>query len=185
MQKSNLRIVRTVPADKTTEPAGESGVQPEDIREVHSHHMAIQQCLEYLDKYDWKRWWKLKTIALSAKHIHQHRSKHIVAIASKLAADLFELDNDCTEHPHHENNYTRFLVVQREDAAEPVTGADKASVNFHTDHSVVKVLPKCLQNCGRRYQPVSETAKLPRFPGRLDTAFMQIWNLILLNNSIQ
>src|SRR4029077_9429815 len=32
-------------------------------------------------------------------------------------------------------NYTRFLVIQREDIAEKVEQANKASVNFHTDHS--------------------------------------------------
>jgi prephenate dehydratase len=30
------------------------------------------------------------------------------------------------------NNYTRFLVLQREDMVQPVEDADKASVNFHT-----------------------------------------------------
>ena len=33
------------------------------------------------------------------------------------------------------NNYTRFLVLQREKAAMTVGEANKASVNFHTDHS--------------------------------------------------
>jgi prephenate dehydratase len=33
------------------------------------------------------------------------------------------------------NNYTRFLVLQRANEVKPVENADKASVNFHTDHS--------------------------------------------------
>jgi prephenate dehydratase len=33
------------------------------------------------------------------------------------------------------NNYTRFLVLQPEEVAQPVIDADKASVNFNTDHS--------------------------------------------------
>jgi prephenate dehydratase len=43
------------------------------------------------------------------------------------------------------NNYTRFLIIQREEAAGKVENADKASVNFHTDHSrgsLAKVLTK-------------------------------------------
>jgi len=43
------------------------------------------------------------------------------------------------------NNYTRFLVLQRQDVAQPVNDANKASVNFHTDHSrgsLAKVLTK-------------------------------------------
>src|SRR4029077_6166508 len=42
-------------------------------------------------------------------------------------------------------NYTRFLVIQREDIAEKVEQANKASVNFHTDHSrgsLARVLTK-------------------------------------------
>jgi prephenate dehydratase len=33
------------------------------------------------------------------------------------------------------NNYTRFLILQREDIAKSIENADKASVNFNTDHS--------------------------------------------------
>lgn len=144
LQKSSLRIVGELYLQIKQNLLVNPGVQLEDIREVHSHHMAIQQCLEYLDKYDWKLV-ETEDTALSAKHIHQHRSKHIAAIASKLAADLFELDMIAPNIHTMKNNYTRFLVVQREDAAEPVTGADKASVNFHTDHSrgsLAKVLTR-------------------------------------------
>lgn len=144
LQKSNLRIVGELYLQIKQNLLVNPGVQLEDIREVHSHHMAIQQCLEYLDKYDWKLV-ETEDTALSAKHVHQHRSKHIAAIASKLAADLFELDVIAPNIHTMKNNYTRFLVVQREDIAEPVTGADKASVNFHTDHSrgsLAKVLSR-------------------------------------------
>ncbi len=43
------------------------------------------------------------------------------------------------------NNYTRFLVIQREDTVVPVDHPDKASVHFHTDHSrgsLARVLTK-------------------------------------------
>ncbi len=120
------------------------GVTLKDIREVHSHPMAIQQCLEYLDKYDWKLI-ETEDTALSAKHVHQHRSKHIAAIASKLAADLFGLHMIAPNIHTMKNNYTRFLIIQREDVAIKVENADKASVNFHTDHSqgsLARVLTK-------------------------------------------
>jgi prephenate dehydratase len=96
--------------------------------------MAIQQCLEFLDKYNWKLV-ETEDTALSAKHVQQHRSKHIAAIASKLAADLFSLEVLAPNIHTMKNNYTRFLVLQPEEVAQPVPDADKASVNFHTDHS--------------------------------------------------
>ena len=61
--------------------------------------MALQQCLEYLDKYNWKLV-ETEDTALSAKHIHTHKSKHIAAIASKLAAELFRLS--CSKRPYDE-----------------------------------------------------------------------------------
>ena len=47
------------------------------------------------------------------------------------------------------NNYTRFLVLQREDMARQINDADKASVNFHTDHSrgsLARVLTKIAEH---------------------------------------
>lgn len=144
LQKSNLNIAGEIYLQIRQNLLVNPGVKLEDIREVHSHHMAIQQCLEYLDKYNWKLV-ETEDTALSAKHVHQHRSKHIAAIASKLAADLFDLNVIAPNIHTMKNNYTRFLVVQREDLAKPIAGADKASVNFHTDHSkgsLAKVLTK-------------------------------------------
>ena len=69
----------------------------------------------------------------------------MAAIASKLAAELFGLHVIAPNIQTMKNNYTRFLVIQREDIAERVEHADKASVNFHTDHSrgsLAKVLTK-------------------------------------------
>jgi prephenate dehydratase len=134
LQKSNLRITGEIYLPIKQHLLVNPGVKLEDIREVHSHPMAIQQCLEYLDNYDWKLV-ETEDTALSAKHVHQHRSKHIAAIASKLAADLFDLEVIVPNVHTLKNNYTRFLVVQREETATPVADANKASVNFNTDHS--------------------------------------------------
>ena len=120
----------------------------DDIREVHSHPMAIQQCFDFLDKHDWKLV-ETEDTALSAKHIHQHKSKHIAAIASKLAAELFHLDVIAPNIHTLKNNYTRFLILKREEAAPTINGADKASVSFHTDHSrgsLAKVLAKIAED---------------------------------------
>jgi prephenate dehydratase len=106
----------------------------EDIREVHSHPMAILQCIDFLEKYNWKLI-ETEDTALSAKHIHQHKSKHIAGIASKLAADLFNLNMIAPNIHTMKNNYTRFLVLQRPKESVVIAGANKASVIFNTDHS--------------------------------------------------
>ncbi len=134
LQKSNLHIVGEIYLQIRQNLLVNRGVTLEDIREVHSHPMAIQQCLEYLDKFNWKLI-ETEDTALSAKHIHQHRSRHVAAIASKLAAELFDLQVIAPNIHTMRNNYTRFLIIRREDAAIQSPDANKASVNFHTDHS--------------------------------------------------
>jgi prephenate dehydratase len=144
LQKSHLRIVGEIYLQIRQNLLVNPGVRLEDIREVHSHTMALQQCYDYLDKQKWKLV-ETEDTALSAKHIHQHKSKHIAAIASKLAAELYNLDVIAPNIHTLRNNYTRFLFLQREENVRPVEHADKASVNFHTDHSrgsLAKVLTK-------------------------------------------
>jgi prephenate dehydratase len=144
LQKSNLRVVGEIYLHISQNLMVNPGVTLKDIREVHSHPMALQQCLEYLDKHEWKLV-ETEDTALSAKHIHQHRSKHVAAIASKLAAELFGLHIIGPSIQTMKNNYTRFLIIQREETAKQIDDANKASVNFHTDHSrgsLAKVLTK-------------------------------------------
>ncbi|HXB42937.1 MAG TPA: prephenate dehydratase [Puia sp.] len=144
LQRSNLVVVGEVYLQIKQNLLVNPGVMLKDIREVHSHPMAIQQCLEYLDKFNWKLI-ETEDTALSARHIHQHHSKHVAAIASKLAAELFGLSVIAPNIHTMKNNYTRFLIIQREEVAKKVEDADKASVNFHTDHSrgsLARVLTK-------------------------------------------
>jgi prephenate dehydratase len=148
LHKSNLSIIGEVYLQIRQNLLVNPGVKMEDIKEVHSHTMALQQCYDFLDKHKWKLV-ETDDTALSAKQIHQHKSKHIAAIASKLAADLYGLDVLAPNIHTLKNNYTRFLMLQREDMALPVQGADKASVSFHTDHSkgsLAKVLTKIAES---------------------------------------
>ncbi len=144
LQKSKLKVTGEVYLSISQNLLVNQGVQLEDIKEVHSHPMAILQCLDYLEQHNWKLV-ETEDTALSAKHIHQHRSRHAAAIASKLAAELFGLEVISANIHTLKNNVTRFLVLQREHETEVVEGADKASVYFQTDHSkgsLARVLTK-------------------------------------------
>ena len=144
LQKSHLKIIGEIYLQIKQNLLVNPGVKLEDIREVHSHTMALQQCYDFLDKHKWKLV-ETEDTALSAKHVHQHKSKHIAAIASKLAAELFQLEVLAPGIQTMKNNYTRFLMLQRQEVAQTVIDANKASVNFHTDHSrgsLAKVLTK-------------------------------------------
>ena len=134
LQNANLKVTGEVYLQIEQNLLVNPGVKLEDIREVHSHPMAILQCMDYLDKYNWKLV-ETEDTALSAKLLHQYRSKHTAAIASKLAASLFHLDTIAPNIHTMANNYTRFLILQRPDDVVANQNANKASINFHTDHS--------------------------------------------------
>lgn len=140
LQKSSLFVAGEVYLQIDQNLMVNPGVKLEDIKEVHSHPMALQQCLGFLKKYSWKLI-ETEDTALSAKNVHLRKSKHVAAIASKLAAEMFELDMVAPKINDVKNNYTRFLVLLREPVE--IEDANKASINFHTDHkqgSLAKVL---------------------------------------------
>ncbi|TRZ78363.1 MAG: chorismate mutase [Chitinophagaceae bacterium] len=149
IQKTKLQVIGEVYLSISQNLLTNPGVKLADIKEVHSHPMAILQCLDYLEKYNWKLV-ETDDTALSAKHVQQRKSKQVAAIASKLAAQLYDL-NVLTPDIHTlKNNITRFLVMSPQVGKSPlkVEGANKASIYFQTDHSkgiLSKVLAKIAQ----------------------------------------
>ncbi len=118
------------------------GVGLEDIREVASHPMALQQCHNFLDGHPA---WKLvesEDTALSARHIAEKKLTATAAIASERAATLYGLEIIAPDINTIKNNYTRFMVIKVQDLLTDPR-ADKASLYFKTDHrqgSLVRAL---------------------------------------------
>jgi len=133
LQKSKLKIAGEIYLQIHQNLMVNPGVVMDDIREVHSHPMALLQCMDYLEKHPSWKLVETEDTALSAKHIHQHRSKHVAVIASKLAAELFNLKLITPKIQSNKNNYTRFLFIQPLNIKNEE--ANKASINFNTDHS--------------------------------------------------
>lgn len=162
LQKSNLKVVGEVYLSISQNLLVNPGVILQDIKEVHSHPMAILQCMDYLEKNHWKLV-ETEDTALSAKHIHQHHSKHAAAIASRLAAELYGLEILTPDIHTLKNNVTRFLVLQREAEAEEVINANKASLYFQTNHSK-GILAKVLTNIAEGGINLSKLQSMP-IPG--------------------
>jgi prephenate dehydratase len=144
LQKSKLQVIGEVYLSISQNLLVYPGVKLEEIKEVHSHPMAILQCLDYLENQDWKLV-ETEDTALSAKQVRQHKSKHVAAIASKFAAKLFDLDVIGPDIHTLKNNITRFLILVPAKQKVEVEDADKASIYFQTDHSkgiLSKVLAK-------------------------------------------
>lgn len=134
LQKSKLKIVGEVYLMIRQNLMVSIGVRLEDIKEIHSHPMAIQQCFRFLDDYNWKLV-ETEDTALSAKKLSKSKSPHIGVIASKLAAEIYDLELIAPNIHTLKNNYTRFLILNREEDVVEVEGANKASIYFHTDNS--------------------------------------------------
>lgn len=128
-----LRIVQNL--------IGLPGQKLEDIKEVHSHPMAILQCQEFLQPLRQKGVKVFESIdtALSAKWIREKELKGVAALASDLAADMYGLDVIAESVESNKRNFTRFLIVEPGRSVEksgPVSGSNKASVCFTLPHHV-------------------------------------------------
>jgi len=147
LQKSKLQVIGEVYLSISQNLLVYPGVKLEEIKEVHSHPMAILQCLDYLENQDWKLV-ETEDTALSAKHLREHKSKHTAAIASKFAAQLYDLDVIGPDIHTLKNNITRFLIMVPAKQKLEIADANKASIYFQTDHSkgiLSKVLAKIAQ----------------------------------------
>ena len=144
LQKSNLKIVGEIYLQVNQHLMVNPGVSLEDIKEVHSHPMALLQCTDFLEKHNWKLI-ETEDTALSAQHVYEDKSKHIAAIAGELAAELFHLNMIAPNIHTQKNNYTRFWVLENSETVVEIEDANKASLIFQTDHSkgsLAKVLTK-------------------------------------------
>lgn len=112
------------------------GVKIEDLTEVHSHPVAIEQCLDFFRQYPHIQLIRTEDTALSARNIREKGLKTVGAIASTLAAELYEMEMLAESIETNKKNYTRFLVLQRADQAITDPDADKVSISFGVSHTV-------------------------------------------------
>lgn len=112
------------------------GKKIEDLTEVRSHPMAIAQCREFFRKHPHIRLVETVDTALSAKQIEDENLETVGAIASTLAANLYNLEIIAPAIETNKLNYTRFLVLRRNEGLEAVENINKVSVSFAVSHDV-------------------------------------------------
>jgi prephenate dehydratase len=112
------------------------GQRIEDLKEVHSHPIAIAQCDEFFAQHPHIRLVEMEDTALSAQRIAQQQFKGVGAIASSLAASMYGLDLLAESIETNKQNFTRFLVLERQEATQSVVAADKVSLFFSLSHEV-------------------------------------------------
>lgn len=109
------------------------GQKIEEIREVHSHYMAIAQTRNFFQEYPYIRLIESEDTAKSAAEIAVNRQMGVGAIASSLAAELFGLEILRESIETHKQNFTRFLILDDKLSVEK-GDIDKSSICFTIPH---------------------------------------------------
>ena len=118
------------------------GQKIEDLHEVRSHYMAINQTRPFFDAYPWIRLVEYGDTAKSAADIVKEGVKGVGAIASDLAADIYGLEIIAESIETYKQNFTRFLILDDELEVDRKK-INKASMCFtlpHTPGSLAHVL---------------------------------------------
>ena len=124
----------------------------DDIKEVYSHPMALLQCKAFFKQYPHIKLIEDKDTAEVAQRIQTNQSKHVAAIASRLAAELFELEILAESIQTIKHNETRFFIVKTKNSEIPEVEINKASIKFELDHkrgslaTILNVLSDCKLN---------------------------------------
>ncbi|MCK3684114.1 prephenate dehydratase [Maribellus sp. YY47] len=109
------------------------GVTPADIKHIHTHPIALQQCMEFIECYypNAQLHEKLDTAA-SAKLVAEEKMTNAAAIGNLRSAELYGLKVIETGIETNKKNYTRFLILSKH--GNPTEGTNKASVCFEVGH---------------------------------------------------
>lgn len=111
------------------------GQKIEDIKEVYSHPMALLQCAKFFEQYPHIKLIEDRDTAEVAKRIHDNQLKGIGAIASELAAEIYDLEIIGKDIQTIKNNATRFFVLDRNEEVRFEEG-NKASIRFTASHEI-------------------------------------------------
>ena len=109
------------------------GQKIEDLHEVRSHYMAINQTRKFFEDYPDIRLVEYGDTAKSAADVVRDGVKGVGAIASDLAAEIYGLEIIAEGIETHKQNFTRFLIL--DDALQvDQSRINKASMCFTLPH---------------------------------------------------
>ena len=109
------------------------GQKIEDLREVRSHYMAINQTRKFFDDYPDIRLVEYGDTAKSAADVVKNGVKGVGAIASDLAAEIYGLEIIAEGIETHKQNFTRFLILD-DSLQVDQSKINKASMCFTLPH---------------------------------------------------
>ncbi len=142
------------------------GVKIEDIQRVHSHPQALAQCEANLNRMGIARVAESDT-AGSARLLRERNDKQAGALASRRAAEVYDLEVLVDQMEDNPANYTRFLVLAQSplEVDNPQEGDYKTSIVFSL-HNQPGVLFKALSVFALRDIDLTKIESRP-IPGQL------------------
>ncbi len=106
------------------------GTKIQDLKKARSHYMALMQCEDFLSNYPHMQMEEYHDTADSAKDIRLYEQKEVGAIASRYAAELYNLEIIGESIETNKQNFTRFIILTT-DKKLKVENPTKASLSFH------------------------------------------------------
>ncbi|GEJ32534.1 prephenate dehydratase [Flavobacterium psychrophilum] len=140
------------------------GQKIEDITEVHSHPIALLQCGVFFKNYPHIKLVESGDTAETARRIQQEKLTGIGAIASPIAAKMYDLDIIASGIHTIKSNKTRFVIVKTQNKEISKEQINKASIKFELDDTpgnlatILNVMNNCKLNLTKiQSMPIIET----------------------------
>ena len=137
IQKHNLQIVQEIFLPISMNLMALPGTKLNDITNVYSHPIALLQCDEFLETNQNLQRVEYEDTAKSAKKIKTENLKNCAAIASKISAELYDLEIIAPDIQTHKASFTRFVLLSKKENQQ--TSYDKISLRFTLPHTTGKL----------------------------------------------
>lgn len=164
LDRHNLQIIGESYLNIEHNLMGLKGQSIADLKEVHSHPMALLQCKAFFSDYPHIRLVEAEDTADIARKINKEQLQGIGAIASVKASDIFNLELYAASIQTIKNNVTRFVIIQAKGALVEEKQINKAALKFVLDHqrgslaAILNVMSDCQLNLTKiQSLPVIET----------------------------
>ena len=164
LDRHNLQIIGESYLNIEHNLMGLKGQSIADLKEVHSHPMALLQCKAFFSDYPHIRLVEAEDTADIARKINKEQLLGIGAIASVKASDIFDLKLYAESIQTIKNNVTRFVIIQAKGALVEEKQINKAALKFVLDHqrgslaAILNVMSDCQLNLTKiQSLPVIET----------------------------
>lgn len=139
IKEHNCNIVKSAKIKIDHTLLGVKGAKLEDIKEIYSHEQALAQCKDFIKTLSGVKIVPCENTAIASKYIQDSNDKTKCAISDIDCAELYDLDVLKQDIQNNDNNYTRFICIQK--TPQVYKNADKISVMFTTENK-----PQALYN---------------------------------------